>query len=184
MEAKVSEDLETVSIRARWRYTPSTDRNAIEIFLPADRYRHLPELGPAEEREIYPRGFDEGGFASVSIAIGGQPCAPVESFLEDRSRMLSCAGSFAASQPIDVAIDAVLEVPERYGPVGRIGRQLTLGGGWYPLLARPNEAPAKGRRKLTAVIPQSMGAVIGRRYFPPIPTYGLRTLEHAEEEAH
>ncbi|CAN0600088.1 unnamed protein product, partial [Laminaria digitata] len=34
-----------------------------------------------------------------------------------------------------VQVQAVLRVPERHGPFSRRGRQLTLGGGWYPIVA-------------------------------------------------
>ena len=181
--ARVAEDLETVEMRARYRYLPSSARDAITIVLPADRYRIMRELGPSEEREHFPKIFDDGGFTGVSIAIQGARCVPAERVLEDGARLLSCPGRFAAGEPIEVEIEATLETPERYGPMGRIGRQLTLGGGWFPVIAREGEAPAKGRRKLTLTIPTSMGAVIGRRYFPPIPTYGARTLERSEEDA-
>ena len=45
----------------------------------------------------------------------------------------------------------------------------------------PNGVQALDKVSLT--IPQSMGAVIGRRFFPAIPTDGPRTLEHEEAEA-
>src|SRR5574339_581153 len=102
IDARVSEDLATISMTVRYRFTPDADRDAVTIVLPADRYRSQPELGPADEREQYPRGFEAGGFTSVRIAIDGAPCAPVETALEDGARMISCAGRFARGSTIGI----------------------------------------------------------------------------------
>ncbi len=183
IEVGVPDDLETASIRVRYRYTPDADRDSVTVVLPADRYRTQPELLPSDEREQYPRGFDPGGFEGVAIRIDGQACTPIAGVMESGARLLTCGGHFAAHRAVAIEIEATLQVPEKYGPLGRIGRQVTLGGGWLPLIAREGTPPAKGRRALSLTIPRSMGAVIGRRYFPPIPTSERRTLEHVEEDA-
>lgn len=181
IDARVADDLETVEVTAEYRLTATAALDRIGVVLAADRYRTPPEpLLPAAEREVFPGGVDEGGFDDVAVTVNGRDCRPETVTLAQEARMLFCPGRLSPGEAVEVMVRATLTVPERYGPFGRIGRQVTLAGAWYPYLARPDGRPARGRHRIRVSVPEGMGAVVGSAVFPPIPS-GRRTFVQEEE---
>src|SRR5262245_20598599 len=131
IDAQVSEDLSRVRMHVVIDYHPASPKEETEIVLGADRFRALPPgFAPVRQRELFRASYQFGGLEVSSVKIDGKECAPREELSQDGARRLYC--------PIGrvVEIDAVLEVPERYGAFGRHANQLVLGGGWYPFIAR------------------------------------------------
>ena len=182
IRAKVAPGLDTVEVRTRTRYVPAVDLREVTVVLAADRYAAPPEpLPPGSEPQLFPGGFDPGGFSEVRVFVAGRVCRPREERLEGGERLLHCPHAAPAGALVEVEASATLQVPERYGPFGRRRRQLTLGGGWYPFVARLDATPPRGPHQVFLEHPTGAAAVIGDRYFAPVP--GRTRLEHREEEA-
>lgn len=177
----VPDDLETIAIDVRASVRAAAPLSPVTAVLAADRHASPPDpLYPGNERDEYPTHHALGGFASVSMSVGGVPCPTTAAALSRGERLLTCDRAIEGSA--DVAFSARLAVPARFGPIGRIGRQVTLGGGWYPYLARPGGPPFRGRVRARVTIPASMGLAIGGRVYPPVPSDGPRTIEYVEED--
>jgi hypothetical protein len=182
IEASVKDDLGAIDLSVKERFVPGEALSAIPIVLPADRYRSPPPISPSEVRELYPVGFDRGRFKNVRVAIGGIECRAKKERLPDRARRLVCPYSAPAGQVIEVEISAELEVPERYGPFGRVGKEVTLGAGWYPHVAR-DLGPPRGAHRVRLSAPSELTIAIGETHFPSIGEAGRRTVEARIEDA-
>jgi len=184
IEASLSDDLTRLTLVARTRYTPGEAIDAVPIVLAAERYRHMPALTPAEVREAFPRGFSPGGLDDLVVTVDGVRCdvppAPIGAYGET---MLLCPRAVAASQTVEVESRATLIVPERYGGFGKVGRQVTLAGGWFPQVARPKHAPPRGPWTVQLELPATSSAVIGERYRPSPGSDGRRTITAVGEGA-
>lgn len=171
IHARVAPDLETVRVEVRSVYRPAVALDAVPIILAAARLGEVPRgMRPSEEREVFSEGEAFGGFTAVEVEVDGRPCAaPAPRGLSQGGAALLCPARVAAGQAVRVEMRALLSVPPRYGELGRHGRQLTLGAGWYPYVARTSSAaaPPLGPHRVTVEIPPDAGAVLGRRYFAP-----------------
>jgi hypothetical protein len=162
----IGDDLTALEVQVEERFVPAAPIQGLQIALPAERYRSIPALRPSEIREIFPSGFSRGGFEGVEVAIDGNACRPERVELADGEAALWCPIEAAAGRPIQVATSARLVVPERYGPFGRVGRQLTLAAGWFPFAMRPGAGPARGRHLLQVRAPGDLSLVVRSRFFP------------------
>ncbi|MCK6546619.1 BamA/TamA family outer membrane protein [Myxococcota bacterium] len=168
LDASVSDDLERVVVSVRSRWTPAVAVDRATIVLGADRTASVPRgLDGSKERELFPGRIDLGGFTRVAIVIDGARCTPDVITLDDGARALACplGATRPAGAPIELAIEGELDVPERYGPIGRRHGALTLAAGWYPYVARLGAAPPRGPHVVRVEMPAAHAAIVGRRYF-------------------
>ncbi|MCB9645651.1 MAG: hypothetical protein H6730_03500 [Deltaproteobacteria bacterium] len=148
----------------------------VEVVLPAARLARVPDpLPPHAEPELYVRGVALGGFDAVSARVGGAECPVHLVWLPDGSAAFRCPLP-AGVGTVEVEVQATLRVPERYGPLSRLGRQLTLGAGWFGVPRAPGgPAPALGYHvELTA--PPGVAVVLGDAYSPPVPEPAARRV--------
>lgn len=166
-------------MRSRIFFTAGRALDEIPIVLAADQYRAEPELTPSQVREIFPSGFSEGGFREVAIRVDGAPCRPR---LEKGTYLAWCRHPLGAGGSARIEVDATLDVPRRFGPFGRVGREVTLAAGWYPYVARPSDGPPRGRQQIKVEAPGNLVTVLRSRHFPAN-EQARRTVETIEEDA-
>lgn len=170
IEATVSDDLSRVAVTVTQTLTSSA--GDVPIVLAAERYRHIPDdLLPSAEVELFNGSFDAGGFDDLEITIDGRRCEPRIETRPEGEAIAWCDGPARL-----VEIEASLDVPDRYGPFSRHASQLTLGGGWYPYVARPDAPAPAGAVDVKVSVPAERGAVIADKWFPPEPAGPRRTL--------
>ncbi|MFO0724563.1 MAG: hypothetical protein U1E65_12320 [Myxococcota bacterium] len=172
--ARVADDLASVELELS--YAVPGAGPVIDLALPADRYREIPEnLRPSELREAFVSELSTGGFEDLRVEIDGALQAGGvrhqqlgEPYLEiQRTR----------SGPARIVVRTTLRVPERYGGFGRVGRALTLGGGWFPKLARPGQAPPELAIRATLDFPAGSSLVFGSSYVPSRGEDGRRVVK-------
>lgn len=177
VEAEVLPGLDLVRFEIRTVWTPVGDRPHVPVVLGAERYRVAPSpLPPAMEPLLFRRGFRPGGFQRLAVTVDEQPCRAPPRPLEDGSRWMACGGPVKAGEAVTVVARGELVVPERYGPFGRRGRQITLGARWYPVVSIPGRAPSEGRISLRVRMPGGFAAVAGGQFFPWRPGRSVREL--------
>lgn len=186
VRATVSASLDSVRFKADYLWTPARRRAEVIIARVADRAARIPEvIPPAAEPQLFPSGYDGGGFMGLRVSIDGRPCRRELRSATGRPDpppdlrpapqpdmglpVTVCQGRFEAGQTVRVAVHGTLRVPERYGPFGVHRRQMTLLGGWFPVLGRPGEAPPDTALDLSVDIPPGHAAVLGAHYFPYVP---------------
>lgn len=176
VRAVLSDDFGAIALTVHSRYTPGVDVAHVDVFCAADRYRALlPSMDPAAARQLYPAQFDRGGFEDVLIEIDGARCQPAVSALTTGERIFACPRPTKAGQTVGVRITAKLIVPERFGPFGKRRRHLTLAGGWFPFVARPDAASPAGPLDVAVELPSATFAILGGQpHRPPIPQPGSR----------
>ncbi len=182
--ATVSEDLTSVTLESRVSYTPSKAEDPIRLILAADRYRRVnPALLPSSERSFFPLGYDTGGFEALKVGIDGKVCRPRFETLDGQERVAVCPAKTRVGQAVGLEISATLDVPERTGPFGRHGRQLTLASGWAPYVS----AASPGALSVALRVPAGTGVVLGNRFFPAVPSRsegrGTRVLRVRQDAA-
>lgn len=171
VEARVASDLRSVSLAVEVAWTSTAPE--IPLALGADRFRAPPaSLPPADEPLMYRWGFEGGGFSDVRVELDGEPVSFRRERLEDGSSLLWVR---SPGRPCTIAVRARLDVPRRYGPFGVIGRQLTLGGRWYPQVgAAKGRSPPRGRVDLKVQLPAGASAVVASTWVPWLPESGPR----------
>ena len=173
IEAVIEPTLSQMSVIARYRWIPPSDRQMLWISKIADRALSIPSsLPPAAEPQLFADGYDRGGFRGLRIAVDGQPCRRLREERVDRMPVVGCEGAFAAGRPVDVVVETTLQIPDRFGPFGRRRQQLTLLGGWFPAIGRPDRPPPVGSTSARVRIPNRFAAVLGTAYSPFVPTRG------------
>lgn len=175
--AVVSDDLSRVDIETVTELPWRAGARTVTVALSADRLREPPAVPTASEREVFVRRATRGGLFGVRVEVNGVVCAPEPTPSPAGGRRLQCP-VWGAPRSVRVATKAVLEVPERYGPLGRVGSQLTLGGGWYPFVEG-----AAGLHRARVAIPTGRSAVLGDRWWPATRP-GRRTIEVVRPYAH
>jgi len=183
VEASVGASLARVDVDVTARYTPAVDLDEVPVVLAAERYRTPGPLSPSEVREAFPSGFSPGGFDDLVLELDGARCTPRIEVLAEGERIAWCPRVVAAGQPVVVRARATLRVPERYGGFGRVGRSLTLAGGWLPLPGRPGAAPPRGPWALTLSAPAELMAVVGSAPRPSAGERGRRVVVATGEGA-
>lgn len=177
VNAYVEDDLSSVLVEVETVWWPSSPRAYVPVVLGAERYRTAPEpLLPAMEPLLFARGMSAGGFDAWSVEVEGVPCRGPLERLSDGARWLRCGRPVAGGASVRVVAKAKLRVPNRYGPFGRRGRQLTLGARWYPQVASPHRAPPEGRIRLSVSIPAATAAIVGEHFVPHDPGTGRREV--------
>jgi hypothetical protein len=178
--ADVASDLAELSVAVDALYTPATPLEEIGILLAADRYAAPPQgLWAPAVRQVYPAVFGGGGWTDVAV----EGCTPRVEQLAGGETLLWCPARAAAGEPVRVHVEGRLRVPERYGPFGRHGGELTLAGGWAPTLVRSATlSPPRGRQQVRIAAPSRMSALIGDRYLPAVDGPERRTLEVVLED--
>ena len=169
--AVVSDDLSRVDIETVTELPWAAGARTVTVALSADRLREAPTLPTASEREVFVRRATRGGLFQVRIDVNGERCAADPVAAPAGGRRLRCPVRGAPTS-VRVVTKAILQVPERFGPLGRVGTQLTLGGGWYPFVEG-----ATGRHRARVEIPPGRGAVLGNRWWPAVSGNTRRTIE-------
>lgn len=142
IEANVAKDLSSIELRL----TTLSTRSPTLIGLAIQRYEtpvnsdDFDSVDPVVIRQFYPYGFSRGTYDYLYIRVNGKLCVSQEGKLVHDILVLSCSGMGR------VEVDARIKVPERTGPFGYIGDQLSLAGAWYPQVLG---APRDYRLKLT-----------------------------------
>lgn len=182
--AHVSDDLSRVRLEVSGTWTPKVRRPFVPIVLGMERFRAPPDPLPAAmEPLIYPYGFQAGGLApGYRVEVEGETCTE-SSALEDGSVALRCGGPVEAGETRSFAVTAKLEIPVRYGPFGRLGRQLTLGGRWLPKVSLPGSSPSRGRIHVSVSLPANTAAVVGSKWVPWVPERARHVVEVTLEDA-
>ncbi len=171
VEAVIAPSLASAEIDGRYRWTPSVDTQRLVIARVADRALDFKTpLAPAAEPQLFPNGYERGGFGSLSIEVDGRPCQGARATKFAEMPSVVCTGTFQRGVPVRVRIRTSLSIPERYGPFGRYLRQLTLLGGWFPVIGRADRPPTVGTVKARVRVPPGHAAVLGSRYMPFVPT--------------
>lgn len=169
VSARIAQDCSTIDFEVS--LSAPRQRGPLLIYLPAERYRHVPAgLRPSDLREAFPGEIDSGGFSGLSVEVDGRPVQAERVELGEEP-FLRLEGPPEASR---IVVRGTLLVPERYGPFGRVGRVLTLGGGWFPRLGGPGLAPDPGRLALEVDLPADLSMVLGPRWSPSQGELGRR----------
>lgn len=119
------------------------DEDHLTLWLYPDRLAVPPS--PMEERSwrwIYPGEIDRGGLTLSDVAVDGAPVAlQVTSAPEGQLRGRDFAGSDARlaiapgeARTVRVTFTMHLDVPDRFGRLGRDGWTTSLAAPWYPLV--------------------------------------------------
>lgn len=167
MHARVSDDLAEVVVEVR----ATVEAGPVSVFLGADRFRAPPEgLTSAMEPLLFRRGFSSGAFSALEFRIDGTPVEGRFERLSEGARRWSTT----ARRPGELVVRTRLRVPDRYGPFARRGRQLTLGGRWYPVVTSGQAPPI--RTELAVEIPAAAAALVGGQWAPWRPGGTRRTL--------
>ena len=175
--AWVSDDLSQVRIETvtNLRWMPGA--RTVTVALSADRLRQPLEVATAFEREIFVRRTTEGGFSDLEVRLNDEACAGEPAESPAGGRWLRCPVR-GAPESLRVTTEATLHVPERFGPLGRVGTQLTLGGGWYPFVQG-----AMGRHRARIEIPGGRAAVVADHWSPAADHGRRRTIEVSRADA-
>ncbi len=181
LEVVVSDGLDRLDVRSTETFVPAKNAEHIELLLAAERYRSEPDVRPWQVRELYPSTFSPGGFDSVSVEIEGQVCRASPELLPEGGAVLRCPFSVVAGRAVTVHARTEVRVPERYGVFGRVGRQLTLAGGYYPEVSS-EDRPHRRTHRLRVSVPGGFVAVLGDRWFPLGASQGRRSLEAQLED--
>lgn len=172
VRAQVSEDLGRVQVTVSARVR--AEGGAVQLILPAERYRLPPDpLPPHAESELYSHGVVAGGFERLVAQVEGSPCQGPRAVRFDGTAVWACE---AAASTVSTFASAELVVPERHGPFSKRGRQLTLGGGWFPVFQPSEQSAPASDYDVEVQVPAGAGVVLGDRWFAPIPTPGVRTV--------
>jgi len=162
VSARIAADCSTIDFEVS--FSAPGAQGPLLLYLPAERYRHIPEgLRPSDVREAFPGGFDTGGFAQLTVEVDGRPVQGERVQLQGEP-FLSLGE--AIGHPARIVVRGSLLVPERYGAFGRVGRVLTLGGGWFPRLGAPGVAPEPGPLSFELDVPADLSLVLGPRWSP------------------
>ena len=169
VEAVVAGDLDQIDLIATYTWTPASDATTITLAKVADRAAAIDEpLAPAAEPQLFVDGYSRGGFRQLTVSVDGRPC-PTETEIVDRMPLLVCAGRFSAGRPVEIRVEGRLIVPRRLGAFGRHRGQLTLLGGWYPALGRPDAPPPVGSVRARVSVPYGRAVVLGGTYRAHVP---------------
>lgn len=181
IEARLSADLSAVETTARFTDVPTAD-GAVEVVLGAQRFLQPPDpIPPHADRELFVGGVERGGFERVSLEVDGRPCPVASPEASDRVReapdgawIVRCP---AVGPRVSVSAQARVVIPERNGPFGRRGRQVSLGGGWFPTPRRPDGPAVAYAYRVRAEGPGWAATVLGDRYTPSRPSGERRTIQ-------
>lgn len=143
VDARIDTDAGTVDATVTIDVHVGTDEDHVTLWLYADRLAVPPS--PMEERSwrwIYPGEIDRGGIALDDVAVDGTPAeTDVDSAPEGELRGRDFAGSDAtipitpgAARTVRISFSMHLDVPDRFGRLGRDGHTISLAGPWYPLV--------------------------------------------------
>jgi hypothetical protein len=186
IRAEVSDDCSVVTVSSQSVVPPvAADAGGLALFLPANAYRTVPPMTPVEERSLFPKGHSTGGFRHVVLttwrangSVQGVPLNPTET--ETSTAVLLSA---LPSDTQRYSVRAVLDVPKMAGPLGLHRRRLTLGGLWFPWVGQVATPSLRRTIDVRVRLPAGYGALVGSRYYPPVPVASPRWVGHREEAA-
>ena len=119
------------------------EEDAIRLWLYADRLAVSPSsMDERSWRWIYPGEVDQGGIALTSVAIDGHAAdltITSEPVGERRGRDFAGSDALVAIAPggartVHLTFEMHLDVPDRFGRLGRDGHTISLAAPWYPLV--------------------------------------------------
>ncbi len=141
---------------------------------------------------IYPHHFTPGGMRVGGIEVNGVPIAgpPADVALPSDHPLFDVTGAAvsvalpdAADETVVVSMGFHVDVPKRYGLVGRARKGMLLASWWYPVVAgrgpdgwdlRAPPAPAVHEARIE--LPAGMDAVVGDAFFSAKDGDGSRTV--------
>jgi hypothetical protein len=113
----------------------------VSLWLFPERLSVSPEgLDDVVLPRVFPNGFDAGGVELYSIRGAGEAELAVRPIRPGLVRV-ELSTPLSPGHEIALSIGYRIRIPERYGPFGRVGEQITLDGGFLP---RPPPQSAGG----------------------------------------
>jgi hypothetical protein len=172
-------------VEGTWRVTGTVDpgEREVSLWVYADRLAVTPKaMDERTQRWIFPREVSLGGTSVRAVRAGGVALetrvVPVGGTTEPahgNARRRDAGGSdLLVTLPpgltgrVTLELEFSVEIPERFGRLGRVGDHWTLGAPWYPLvvqgdavaseaLHRVRVSAAAGRELVAAGVPARSG---------------------------
>ncbi len=150
VRATVSREAGRIDGQVTVRVRVASGEDHVRLWLYPDRLAVAPSaMDERSARWIYPGEVRQGGLTLSEVTVDGRAAAFSEPVVRPsggpRGRDVAGADVHIEVEPaearsVDLSVRFVLEVPGRFGRLGRVGEVLSLAGPWYPLVVGEDDA--------------------------------------------